>query len=271
MGATRLVSPRWRAPTRLAAAGEVLRVPGAPGRWKTSRICVRASPCRHGGDCGARACRPSSRGGRCCCCAGPPEGGSPPASVAQVRASRAAVPPPRFLEGDPGVDQWEAPSRSRRDGSPVDRRAGPAPPGTSTRRLWGIGLPDRRSGPLLDAVGTLVGGRRPRGTLPGDTLAAVDALVAGPLPGAAGGARRLPVLPATLVHGDLHPGTGWATVSAYFALVRLLGRRCHRAPDGRRPGLPRPGAAGSDTRAAAGADRSRSGRTGGPGATRRAR
>jgi aminoglycoside phosphotransferase (APT) family kinase protein len=70
--------------------------------------------------------------------------------------------------------------------------------------LLTLGLPDRRSAPLLDAVRCLA--RRPevRATLPDADLAAVDALVE-ELP------ERLAALdacglPATLVHGDLHAG-----------------------------------------------------------------
>jgi aminoglycoside phosphotransferase (APT) family kinase protein len=87
---------------------------------------------------------------------------------------------------------------ARRWTSVQDRCAG------RTGELLGLGLPDRRSEPLLDALRALVRRGDVRATLPGDVLAGVDALVAA-LP------ERLAALdacglPTTLVHGDLHPG-----------------------------------------------------------------
>ncbi len=141
------------------------------------------------------------------------EPGLTPGVVAQrVESGGAAT---TLLEGVPGVDQWEAPEpvlaeMARRWIGVQDRSAG------YVDALLGIGLPDRRSGPLLDAVGTLVGRDDVRATLPGDTLAAVDALVAA-LPGRLA-ALDACGLPATLVHGDLHPGN-WVGDGERLALV----------------------------------------------------
>jgi hypothetical protein len=108
-----------------------------------------------------------------------------------------------LLADVPGVDQWEAPepvlaTMARRWVGVQARWAVRMP------ELLALGVPDQRSTALAAAVAALV--RRPdvRATLDDPELEAVDAVVAA-LP------DRLVALeacglPATLVHGDLHPG-----------------------------------------------------------------
>jgi hypothetical protein len=120
-----------------------------------------------------------------------------------------------LLEGVPGVDQWEAPE-------PV--LAEMATRWVDTQDHWAahvdellrLGLPDRRAEPLLDAVSTLVARPDVRSTLPAHDLAAVDTLVA-ELP-ARLAALDACGLPATLVHGDLHPGN-WVGDGRRLVLV----------------------------------------------------
>ena len=120
-----------------------------------------------------------------------------------------------LLEGVPGVDQWEAPEPVLAEMAVrwVDAQDHWA---ARVDELLRLGLPDRRSEPLLDAVRGLVARPEVRSTLPAGDLAAVDALVA-ELP------ERLAALdacglPATLVHGDLHPGN-WIGDGRRLALV----------------------------------------------------
>jgi aminoglycoside phosphotransferase (APT) family kinase protein len=120
-----------------------------------------------------------------------------------------------LLEGVPGVDQWEAPEpvlaeMAVRWVHVQDRWA------AHLDDLLRLGLPDRRAQPLLDAVRALVARPDVRSTLPAGDLAAVDLLVA-ELP-ARLAALDACGLPATLVHGDLHPGN-WVGDGTRLALV----------------------------------------------------
>lgn len=108
-----------------------------------------------------------------------------------------------LLEHVAGEDQWDAPepvlATMARRWVAVQARWAP-----DAGELLALGVPDARSAALAAAVAELA--RRPdvRGTLDAAELARLDAVVAA-LPG------RLAELdgcglPATLVHGDLHPG-----------------------------------------------------------------
>ena len=131
------------------------------------------------------------------------------------RRSEAGEAATTLLEGVPGIDQWEAPepvlAEMARRWVGVQHRSA-----EHAGELLRLGLPDRRSAPLLDAVRALVRRDDVRSTLSGTAVAAVDALVAA-LP------ERLAALdacglPATLVHGDLHPGN-WVGDGERLALV----------------------------------------------------
>jgi Phosphotransferase enzyme family len=120
-----------------------------------------------------------------------------------------------LMAGVPGVDQWEAPE-------PVLRTMIRRWVGVQARwagrvgELLSLGLPDWRSGPLLDAVRRLAGRADVRARLTDAELGALDALV-GALP-ARLAALDACGLPATLVHGDLHPGN-WIGDGERLALV----------------------------------------------------
>jgi aminoglycoside phosphotransferase (APT) family kinase protein len=108
-----------------------------------------------------------------------------------------------LMAGVPGVDQWEAPEPVLR--AMVRRWVGvQAHWAGRLDELVSLGLPDWRSEPLLAAVRRLVARADVREELTDAELATLDELVA-TLP------ARLAALdacgvPATLVHGDLHPG-----------------------------------------------------------------
>ena len=142
-----------------------------------------------------------------------------------------------LLADVPGVDQWEAPepvlaTMARRWVGVQARWAVRMP------ELLALGVPDQRSTALAAAVAALV--RRPdvRATLDGPELEAVDAVVAA-LPDRLA-ALEACGLPATLVHGDLHPGN-WIGDGRRLVLVDW-GDSVVGTPDARRPGVPRAGA-----------------------------
>jgi hypothetical protein len=149
-----------------------------------------------------------------------------------------------LLRGADGVDQWEAsePVLTIMARRWVDVQARWA---SRVEELLALGLPDRRSAPLLAAVRTLVGRPEVRATLTGAELTALDAVVAA-LP-ARLAALDACGLPATLVHGDLHPGN-WVGDGERLVLLdwgdSVVGHPMHdvpgflaRAPEHARPRL----------------------------------
>jgi aminoglycoside phosphotransferase (APT) family kinase protein len=120
-----------------------------------------------------------------------------------------------LMAGVPGVDQWEAPepvlaSMTRRWAGVQARWAG------RLDELMSLGLPDWRSESLVDAVQRLVARGDVRNRLTDAELDALGDLVAA-LP-ARLAALDACGLPATLVHGDLHPGN-WIGDGARLVLV----------------------------------------------------
>jgi Ser/Thr protein kinase RdoA (MazF antagonist) len=120
-----------------------------------------------------------------------------------------------LLEHVPGDEQWHAPEPVL---AAMARRwvAAQARWPSAVDELLALGLPDGRSDALVAAEADLLDRRDVRGTLTPGELDRIDALVAA-LPG------RLAELdacglPATLVHGDLHPGN-WIGDGSRLVLV----------------------------------------------------
>jgi aminoglycoside phosphotransferase (APT) family kinase protein len=120
-----------------------------------------------------------------------------------------------LMDGVPGVDQWEAPERvlQRMLRGWVGAQAAWA---GRVDELAALGVPDWRTAALLDDVRGLVARADVRERLTDAERAALDALVAA-LPARLAALGRCG-LPATLVHGDLHPGN-WIGDGDRLALV----------------------------------------------------
>jgi hypothetical protein len=138
----------------------------------------------------------------------------PEGTILRLLGGETAGPIPRVLAEDPssrtvllsdlsGEDQWDAPpavlTRMVRTWVGVQSRwTGRA------ESLVDAGLPDRRTAGLVAAIAHLRRRRDVRDSLPAGELTEFDAVV-DELPGRLDAIERCG-LPATLVHGDFHPG-----------------------------------------------------------------